>query len=171
MVRQTVLFDHRERLDGAAFTLPGRTLCQLRITQHEAFAAAPQLRSDLAIGGDDLRLLQLPRGQRPGRAAVTVHNIGTAAVSEVTVEVVARSVESGATQSVLNRSIGALPAPLDLVSRQRTVEFQWDAQSDGAVELLVHVRGAEKEITTQNNRRSIAVSEASLAASAKAPQQ
>ena len=171
VVRQTVLFDHRERLDGAAFTLPGRTLCQLRITQHEAFAAAPQLRSDLAIGGDDLRLLQLPRGQRPGRAAVTVHNIGTAAVSEVTVEVVARSVESGATQSVLNRSIGALPAPLDLVSRQRTVEFQWDAQSDGAVELLVHVRGAEKEITTQNNRRSIAVSEASLAASAKAPQQ
>ncbi|MBB77150.1 MAG: hypothetical protein CMJ75_21810 [Planctomycetaceae bacterium] len=171
VIRQTVLFDHRERMGGAAFTLPGRTLCQLRITQHEAFAVAPQLRADLAIGGDDLRLLQLPGEGRPGKAVVTVHNIGAAAVRDAKIVVVERSLETGATHSVLERTIGGLPAPRDLTSQQRTVEFQWSSQLSGAVELQVRVDdgGGEPEISTQNNRRTIPVSAEALKAAEESP--
>ena len=171
VVRQTVLFDHRERMGGVAFTLPGRTLCQIRITQHEAFVAAPQLRPDLAIGGDDLHLLQIPGEGRPGKAAVTVHNIGAAAVHDARITVLERSLETGAAHTVLERNIGGLPAPQDLTSQQRTIEFQWASQFSGAVELQVRVDAGveELEISTQNNDRTIPVSAAALPATEESP--
>ena len=171
VVRQTVLFDHRERMGGVAFTLPGRTLCQVRITQHEAFAASPQLRPDLAIGGDDLRLLQIPGEGRPGKAAVTVHNIGAAAVRDAKITVLERSLATGAAHTVFERTISGLPAPQDLTSQQRKIEFQWSSQLSGAVELQVRVDagGDEPEISTQNNSRTIAVSPATLTAAEESP--
>ena len=171
VVRQTVLFDHRERMGGVAFTLPGRTLCQVRITQHEAFAASPQLRPDLAIGGDDFRLLQIPGEGRPGKAAVTVHNIGAAAVRDAKITVLERSLATGAAHTVFERTISGLPAPQDLTSQQRKIEFQWSSQLSGAVELQVRVDagGDEPEISTQNNSRTIAVSPATLTAAEESP--
>ena len=115
--------------------------------------------------------MQIPGKGRPGKAAVTVHNIGAVAVREAKITVLERALKTGATRPVMERTIGALPAPLDLTHQSRTIEFQWSSQLSGAVELLVqvHADGDVPEISTQNNHRTIAVSPAALTAAKESP--
>ena len=118
-----------------------------------------------------MHLLQIPDEERPGKAAVTVHNIGAAAVRDAKITVLERSLKTGAAHTVFERTIGGLPAPQDLTSQTRTIEFQWSSQLSGAVELQVRVDagGDEPEISTQNNSRTIAVSAEALTATEQSP--
>ena len=164
-VVQSFDFEHRERGAGTSLSLPQQTLCQVRIQQLEAFSTPPSRRPDLALGPDDLLLRTLPTDQHPGTATVTLHNIGAAPTSNITLKVFVRSLETGNKQEVLQQVLAPLQEPANFLSQQQTIEFQWESPFAGAAELQVHVQCAAPggEINTQNNHQSVAISPAHLA--------
>ena len=161
VVAESIEFDHVERLAGVSFHLPRTTLCQIRIRQLEAFAALPVMRPDLALGPRDLRVQRAPDGKQPGRASITVHNIGSAPAADVRLEVFAKSADSGKSRSVFQQQLGTLDDPADLVIRKKTVTFEWRSPFAGRIELEARVRcdagRSKREINSQNNRASVAV--------------
>ena len=131
------------------------------LRQLEAFAAVPVMRPDLALGPRDLRVQRAPDGKQPGRASITVHNIGSAPAADVRLEVFAKSADSGKSRSVFQQQLGTLDDPADLVIRKKTVTFEWRSPFAGRIELEARVRcdagRSKREINSQNNRASVAV--------------
>ncbi|MEI6914135.1 MAG: hypothetical protein WCL39_03295, partial [Armatimonadota bacterium] len=105
-------------------------------------------RADVAIGPDDLVCsIDSPRPGAEVTLSVVVHNLGTAAASDVSVQFV----ELPSNRVIAQKTIAVLDAPHNMVPSRFTVSADWTVSDDVRAVRVVLLPDSECEITDVNN--------------------
>jgi hypothetical protein len=158
--RQKVGVTYRQRLDGARFDLPAKTLWLVEVVQVQRGPDRPRLMPDLAVMPRDITLEAKPTAGRSCKGKVVVHNIGSADAADINVRVCAAPAAQNAESTVVQRvRIAKLAFPADLRAKTAVAEFGWTPQAPGKYQLVVVVSTENRaaEIYSGNNRAQIEV--------------
>jgi len=126
-----------------ALPLPSQRLVTLSVQQLTR-SELPRLRSDAAISAAEIAAGTVAQGDGSWRCSVPVHNLGAVPVPPATL-----TVTDAASRVVARADVPTIPAPVDLIPKMTTINF--DIPELFSFPLHIRVTSRTEEITSGNN--------------------